>query len=263
MFAWWDSLEAREVFNAGRYLSGFRRELLHKLQSPPEGLVLAQEGLLGYRVGRDSACLDRWNLRNLDQLTDEWALNCKHMAHIYPQRTWRVVSNRQPTMLVHTRGLTYFSSRVWGSAPSRRRTAEVVHSRSRACAPGWERTRSGLWCSVWPCSSSWAFRWRWDPLDLKQEVKQEGRRRDESGKKTICLSFICCSAKKKKILFFSPGSKMCIQDSSIINASGHRELSVDVSHANPIHTCALLTHSYLSFVRFSVITHKIWLFDFV
>lgn len=50
---------------------------------------------------------------------------------------------------------------------------------------------------------------------------------------------------------------MYIPDSWIIHASGHRELSVDVPHANPIHTCALLMHSYLSFVWFSVITREI------
>lgn len=142
------------------------------------------------------------------------------------------------TTLVCTQGLTYFSSRVWGSVPSRQRTAAAVHSRSRACVPGWEPTRSGLWCSAWPCSSSWAFRWRWDPLDLKQE----GWRRDESGKnKFICPLFVSL---QKEPLFFPPGSKMYIQDSSIIYASGHRELSVDVSHAYPIHMCALLIHLY-------------------
>ena len=88
---WWDSLEARKVFDAGRYLSCFRRQLLYKFQSPPEWLVLAQEGLLGWRVGRDSACLERWNLRNLDQLSDEWALNCTRASRLPSAEVARIL----------------------------------------------------------------------------------------------------------------------------------------------------------------------------
>lgn len=42
-------LESRQVFHAGRDLSCLGRQLLHQLQGPPERLVLAQEGLLGWR----------------------------------------------------------------------------------------------------------------------------------------------------------------------------------------------------------------------
>lgn len=108
-------------------------------------------------------------------MNERWIVN--HASRL-PSESMTHILKPPSTTLVRTQGLTYFSSRVWGSVPSRQRTAAAVHSRSRACVPGWEPTRSGLWCSAWPCSSSWAFRWRWDPLDLKQE----GWRRDESGK---------------------------------------------------------------------------------
>lgn len=253
IFAWWDSLEAREVFHTGRYLSCFRRQLLHKLQSPPEGLVLAQEGLLGWRVGRDRACLDRWNLRNLHQLIDEWVLNCKHKPHVYSQRAWGIFSNRHLQHWCSSMpGLTYFSSRVWGSVPSRQRTAAAVHSRSRACVPGWERTQSGLWCSVWPCSSSWAFQWQLDPLDLKHEVKQEGWRRDESGKNWfICSLFVSL----QKDPFIPQRSKTYIQDSSIIYASGQRTLSRCFTCLS--HTYMCIINTFLSFICM-VFGYKAW-----
>lgn len=41
------SLESWQVFYTGGDLPCLRRQLLHELQRPPEGLVLPQEGLLG------------------------------------------------------------------------------------------------------------------------------------------------------------------------------------------------------------------------
>lgn len=68
---------------------------------------------------------------------------------------------------------------------------------------------------------------------------------------SVLYLFLC-----RKILLF-PKEVRCTYRTHRLFMLVDRDLSVDVSHAYPIHIFALIIHSYLSFVWSSVIKHEI------